>query len=567
MTMPLDESRTTEAAPMRVPPYITRRSSIIIGCAGFAIAACWWPFRMRFPFDDTYITFRYAANIAHGFGIVWNPGGPHTEGYTNFLYVLLLAPFSALGLDLVVVAQAINVLAVITSAIAVGRLILKDSPGRSSSESPKPKLSSSILGAAFFLLDPFTWFNAHSGMETSLFTMWVVLVVATAGRPLLPFVFATLASLTRPEGALFGVILLAAKILQDRSASKVSGTGGARESRGGQANLRNAFYVFGLPLALYAVWKYSYFGNLLPNSFYVKVAQPQGPDVGKLPGLGTLFRAYAGMWIIVVLAALAWLRVCIRDRRVPSVMLIPTAWIVLLSIFYLFSHLIQPEYQRFTNSIEAMLIVLAGVAFQRYRNRASAAIFLGLLACHIAWSIYFRGGLSYFLRTNEYLSCYTRVASVLRTIPDHEKISLAWGDAGRIPYFAGLQHIDPIGLNTTAIAHAHSAEEVIRFIMQSRPDLIVIPLNLPHLGADTATDNPCRLIIRMGDGPIGRSYPALEAAAVANAYQPIVMIPQTVYDLDVFADTRSPHYHDIVQTLVPRIGHDSDFLPVPDCLR
>src|SRR5439155_5917137 len=76
---------------------------------------------MRFPFDDTYITFRYAANLAHGFGIVWNPGGPHTEGYTNFLYVLLLAPFS--GMDLVVVSQIVNVVAVAVSSIAMYRLV------------------------------------------------------------------------------------------------------------------------------------------------------------------------------------------------------------------------------------------------------------------------------------------------------------------------------------------------------------------------------------------------------------------------------------------------------------
>jgi hypothetical protein len=76
-----------------------RLYAIGIAVAGLLIAALWWPFRMRFPFDDTYITFRYSANIAHGFGIVWNPGltptllahtlGPHTEGYTNFLFMRL----------------------------------------------------------------------------------------------------------------------------------------------------------------------------------------------------------------------------------------------------------------------------------------------------------------------------------------------------------------------------------------------------------------------------------------------------------------------------------------------
>ena len=98
------------------------RPEYLIALAGILIAALWIPIRMRFPFDDTYITFRYAQNLAHGFGIVWNPGSVHTEGYTNFLYMLLLTSFSALGCDLVSVAQIINVIAVIVSAIAIYRI-------------------------------------------------------------------------------------------------------------------------------------------------------------------------------------------------------------------------------------------------------------------------------------------------------------------------------------------------------------------------------------------------------------------------------------------------------------
>src|ERR1035441_9203124 len=101
------------------------RSEILIAIAALAILLSWLAIRMRFPFDDTYITFRYAANLAHGFGIVWNPGGAHTEGYTNFLFMLMLVPFSSAGVDLVVASQAIGVLAVIVSAIALRRIVLR----------------------------------------------------------------------------------------------------------------------------------------------------------------------------------------------------------------------------------------------------------------------------------------------------------------------------------------------------------------------------------------------------------------------------------------------------------
>ncbi|HWF43753.1 MAG TPA: hypothetical protein VG537_03835, partial [Candidatus Kapabacteria bacterium] len=314
----------------------------------------------------------------------------------------------------------------------------------------------------------------------------------------------------------------------------------------------------------------------------VKVAQNQGPGVGRLPGYGTLLHSYAGMWAIVLLALWGvwrWWRICLRGTRLRDIcnspsniaIVIAATWIILLSTFYLFSHLIQPEYYRFANSLEAMLIVLAGVTMSvapiTYRRTSIGLAALAvLLVCHIAWSLGGRGGLYYIQRTDEYFSSYMRVAPVLRSIPNHDQVTIAWGDAGRLPYLSGLRHIDPIGLNTNEIAHAHSAGDVIRFIIQSRPDLIVIPLSLPN-HASTHLFDSCRMALRTGDGLIGKSYPMLAARLTESSYTPLVIVPQTVYDLDVFADTLSPHYHDIIQTLVPRIGHDSDFHPAVKCIR
>lgn len=42
-------------------------------------------------FDDAMISMQYARNLAEGHGLVWNPGQPAVEGYTNFLWVLWMA--------------------------------------------------------------------------------------------------------------------------------------------------------------------------------------------------------------------------------------------------------------------------------------------------------------------------------------------------------------------------------------------------------------------------------------------------------------------------------------------
>jgi len=64
-------------------------------------------FLNRFVQDDAFISFRYARNLVRGNGLTWNPG-ERVEGYTNFLWTLLLAVPFALGLDPVAFSEALG---------------------------------------------------------------------------------------------------------------------------------------------------------------------------------------------------------------------------------------------------------------------------------------------------------------------------------------------------------------------------------------------------------------------------------------------------------------------------
>jgi hypothetical protein len=50
-------------------------------------------------YDDAMISMRYARNLAAGSGLVWNPGKPPVEGYTNFLWTLWMALIHLTGVD------------------------------------------------------------------------------------------------------------------------------------------------------------------------------------------------------------------------------------------------------------------------------------------------------------------------------------------------------------------------------------------------------------------------------------------------------------------------------------
>ena len=63
-----------------------------------AVTAVVWAGSLSWVGDDAFISFRYARNLAEGNGLVFNVG-ERVEGYTNFLWTLLMAAAIRLGLD------------------------------------------------------------------------------------------------------------------------------------------------------------------------------------------------------------------------------------------------------------------------------------------------------------------------------------------------------------------------------------------------------------------------------------------------------------------------------------
>src|SRR5215813_5128158 len=59
--------------------------------------------------DDVFISVRYARHLTTGMGLVYNPG-ERVEGYTNFLYTVLLAIPLALRLPMIPFIKLANVI-------------------------------------------------------------------------------------------------------------------------------------------------------------------------------------------------------------------------------------------------------------------------------------------------------------------------------------------------------------------------------------------------------------------------------------------------------------------------
>ncbi len=170
--------------------------------------AIFWSFAL----DDAWISFRYAQNWNNGLGLVYNPG-ERVEGYTNFLWTVIIGLLMRIGMDPLIAAKFSGILLSLLVLLITHRLYVRVSPGQSAfAVLPVLLLSTNVCFAAY----------AVAGMETPLFALLVVLGVYLFVRenestapipfPLSGSIFA-LASLARPEGVLFfGMTVLYATV-------------------------------------------------------------------------------------------------------------------------------------------------------------------------------------------------------------------------------------------------------------------------------------------------------------------------------------------------------------------
>ncbi|MBS2026895.1 MAG: hypothetical protein JST54_03235 [Deltaproteobacteria bacterium] len=235
--------------------------------------------------DDSYISFRYARNLAHGLGLVYN-AGERIEGYTNFLWTLLMAAAIKLGLDPVVTAKLLGGAAALGALVVVWRLSERLLPFRWAPAMATWLLASSMGFAGYAVL----------GLETLLFTFLLLLGLWLLARELdaperfpLSGIAYALAGLTRPEAPLFlgmAMLLLGKRML-------------ARQ------NLIRAAIFAGV-VGAHLLWRHSYYGAWLPNTFSAKTGDLHDQSIrGVEYVLGWVDKAGAVFWFALLGATLA----------------------------------------------------------------------------------------------------------------------------------------------------------------------------------------------------------------------------------------------------------------------
>lgn len=264
--------------------------------AVLAMAGCLFKvWSIRWICDDIFITLRYVDHFFRGMGVVFNPG-EYVEGYTHPLWLWVLAAVKSIGTDPVVWCVNLGILfcAVVMACAVIWSWRLN------------PKTYFYLPYTALVLLLHFdfqVW--ATSGMETMLFaallasafTIYFFTSLGDNIRLVLTGFLLTAAVATRPDGALFYILansLIAGRIIAARL--------GVKRALGQLLLFNASCLILFVP---YLIWKTSYYGHLLPNTFYAKSGGGLIKWAQGVYFLSTYFRAYFSSLLIVVPMAMA----------------------------------------------------------------------------------------------------------------------------------------------------------------------------------------------------------------------------------------------------------------------
>lgn len=405
-----------------------------------------------FPHEDAFILFKYANDLACGHGIAFYPGGPHAEGATDFLWMIALAGARSLTLDVALAAAALNAVGFFFAA----RIFLSRRPRRDVRARAARWVGAILLFASPAAVAGFRGFSAMLYSALALVTL-DRLVSASAKKTRDVPLYAILLGLVRPDGVILGAGLTLVAAFRARKIGVLR-----------DLIVRAAIaVVVGMT---YFVWRWRYFGSLLPLPLYVKEhygGLPPGLDVT----IDWMESTLAPLTIVAVLARVLLGRLRKRDAtriRALGIGLVPF-------LVHVASFVPSVPSQNIMNRFEApaalaiLWLVIELLAASRVEKRSSLRIGACAIALVVACFPMFR--LARFEYDDAFYGNYPNALSHDLGALTDSSTHIAATEAGRVLYFARGPTLDLVGLNTKETALAPPSRKLLRAF---DPDVVMI---------------------------------------------------------------------------------------------
>lgn len=405
--------------------------------------------------DDAMISMRYAYNLAHGQGFVWNPGD-HVQGYTNLGWTLVMAAIHFLHLPLGMnglVIELLNMglhLALVACVFAFLR----------------PRCGLAVAFGAAFLLDfnPVLFDWATKGLENTLQMLLITMALLRllplgkradlrANRLYLVPLLCALAFVVRPDSLLFFV---AGTLVAFDALRQCDGEARAKEQKSLLiATLAGMGIVAGVLL-----WQKTYYGDWLPNTFYLKATGSH-----RLSRAVTYLQKFAfDDWqIVTLLGGAGFLARGLADRATRRQTLGMAAVVVTWFVYVALIGGDVLRHSRFYTPVIPILVI-ATVAFlfswSSEQSSASAESRFRLSAAALALLIAFNLGTFYFILKQSKNKIQGNILPRIETAVALQQSNLPAGsvfgvfEQGAIPYLLpNYRFHDLLGNSDAHIAH------------------------------------------------------------------------------------------------------------------
>ena len=429
--------------------------------------------------DDAYISFRYAYNAARGYGLTFNVGERRVEGYTNFLWTVMLIPCFWLRLPVHTASLALGTLC----ALGCIALLRQFSRTDTSYRWVGPVAALLLAADGSFAL----W--AVGGLESPLFAFLILGGGLAYLREMhdpeafpLSGAWFALAAMTRPEGILvYGLTSLhqiATRLVRQRKVAT-----------------RQDWVRLGLFALIWVPWfgfRWRYYGFPLPNTFYAKVTlgDSRAQRARGLAYIQTFIRIHLG-YLPLIVASLSLLR---RRWRMWG-----SYFVLIVLVYGAYIGYVGGDWsvgRFFVPLIPVLYILLAGgleVVWEQASARVArldygvAALLVAALAAGVFVQSSLNGEKTLFLDSFD-----ARLAGRARTEMGkwlHENMTpgtyIAVDAAGQMPFYSDLRALDLYGLNDLNIAHrqienmgqgtpGHEKMDMDYVIFVAQPDYIII---------------------------------------------------------------------------------------------
>ena len=450
--------------------------AILIWSGGIGLLL-WQIYRQRaFFHDDAFISLRYAVHLVQFGELTWNLG-ERVEGYTNFLQIIATAFLVKFGVDPVDSVRSINAAAagglIVSTISSARRLAPNDSIARA-------------IGAFLVMSSAPVALWIVGGLEAVMVAAFVAAAIAV----ILPVFQANDRPITR---SLAAGLLIGIAYLTRPDALIVGGTTLLCLFCFAPGSLRHRLRSAGLlgsgisaVLVPHIIWRISYYGDLLPNTFYAKIALPLSQRLA----IGEPYVAVAMLLIPAVPLAVVGLVRAIRTKKVsPAICLIAaTVFGYLLYVLWAGGDHMPGARLLVPLIAPASLLVVASLSVSndpKWRTGfAAVAVLVGLT-----------GAIAYPQRRMDAAAFVGSLVGMYISDAWPAGSLVALHTAGSTPFLAPrLRFIDMLGLNNHAIARRAS--------VPTRTPWQMVPGHAKGDGAYVLRRKPSYIVVGPAEGTL-----------------------------------------------------------------